>query len=84
MEKTGYTQPETCLAGSRYYLKSNQNGGCCQFSEVTFIGYRPHPGEVIVDGGEGPRVVHRLYLFQVGNQKPGEATNTEESGQEAR
>jgi hypothetical protein len=59
----GYTQPDTCLIGGRYYLKSCPNGNANRFSEVTFVGYRPHPGEVVVDDGSGPRVVHRLYLY---------------------
>jgi hypothetical protein len=59
-----YTQPDNCQAGCRYYLKSKHDGRGSQFSEVVFIGYRPHPGEIVVDDGMGPRVVHRLCLYQ--------------------
>lgn len=65
MNKTEYTQPETCLVGGIYYLKSSTNGKGNRFSEVRFVGYRPHPGEVVVDDGRGPRVVHRLFLYRV-------------------
>jgi len=64
MECPKYTQPGNCQTGCSYYLKANHGGGGSQFSEVVFIGYRPHPGEIIVDDGTGPQVVHRLYLYQ--------------------
>lgn len=64
MDRYEYRQPGTCQVGSRYLLRSKQNGSGQQFSEVVFVGYRPHPGEIVVDDGMGPRVVQRLYLYQ--------------------
>lgn len=63
MNEPAYTQPDTCLVGKRYYLKSSSLGKTRKYHEVTFIGYRPHPGEIVVDDGSGPRVVHRLFLY---------------------
>ena len=32
--------------------------------EVKFIGYCPHPAEVLVEDGNIRKVIHRIYLFQ--------------------
>lgn len=69
MDQLEYCQPESCRAGGRYLLKCASDGMGWEFREVTFIGYRPHPGEVVVDAGEGPRIVHRLLLFQRGEDR---------------
>jgi ABC-type siderophore export system fused ATPase/permease subunit len=64
MDRYEYWQPGTFQVGNRYFLISRQNGSGKQFTEVVFIGYRPHPGEIIVDDGTGPQVVHRHYLYR--------------------
>jgi hypothetical protein len=64
VENWKYIQPDKCLIGSKYYLWLSKNGNTGSFRKVTFIGYRPHPAEVIIDDGRGPRVIRRLDLFQ--------------------
>ncbi len=59
-----YIQPETCQEGGRYYYRHRANGKSAGFRKVKFIGYRPHPGEVIVDDGQRSVVIHRIDLYQ--------------------
>ena len=61
-----FTQPETCQTGQAYFLKIERNGSGPIYQPVSFLAYRPCPGEVLVHDGLKPRVVHRTYLYQKG------------------
>ena len=64
MGHSRYSQPESCRVGENYYGKIDQNGSGASYQPVRFLGYRPHPGEVLVHDGQRPRVIHRYYLYQ--------------------
>ena len=59
-----YFQPETFLVGGKYYLRKAKNGRGIEFQEVELIGYRPHPGELLVRDSAGSRKIYRLDLYQ--------------------
>lgn len=64
MEGKVYFQPETCVPGELYYIKVKENGSRTKYHSVKFIGYCPHPAEVIVRNNGRTKVVHRIYLYQ--------------------
>ncbi len=64
MSQSIFVRPEHCLEGESYYLRTRRSGAGDRYRQVRFISYRPHPAEVVVNDGEGPRVVHRLDVFQ--------------------
>ena len=59
-----YSQPETCSPDEQYYLLINKPDLSPVFRKVKFIGYRPHPAEVLIDDGNIKKVIHRLHLYQ--------------------
>jgi hypothetical protein len=59
-----YTQPQSCITGRRYFLKITHKETMATYQSVEFIGYRPHPAEVLVHDGIRARVIHRNDLFQ--------------------
>jgi hypothetical protein len=69
MEDNYYFQPETCVLGKHYYLMSKEPDSSTVFRKVIFIGYCPHPAEVLVKDGDKRKVIHRVYLFQKNNQE---------------
>ncbi len=73
MKKNSYYLPDSCLAGSEYYLKIKTNFGPPEFRRVIFLGYRPHPAEFMIREGNISRMVYRSDLFtcKVGKEKPG-------------
>ena len=64
MNRYRYYQPETCVPGKEYFLMIKKPDSSTVFREVKFIGYRPHPAEVLVEDGNIRKVVHRINLFQ--------------------
>ena len=63
MGQARYIQPESCSIGKYYYLQTTSNGNLPDYKKVRFIGYRPHPAEVLVQDGNRIRVIHRRALF---------------------
>ena len=63
MSQDHYTQPKSCQANGIYYLKISASNGKAEYKKVRFLGYRPHPAEVLVHDGRKPRVVHRRFLY---------------------
>lgn len=63
MEKGRYIHPDRCQLGRIYYIKISGSNGTTIFNKVTFLAYRPHPAEVLVQDGRGTRVVHRRFLY---------------------
>lgn len=62
-----YCQPETCVPGEQYYLLIKKSDLSAVFRKVKFIGYRPHPAEVLIEDRNIKKVIHRLNLYQKNN-----------------
>ncbi len=69
MDPENYVQPDTCILGKVYFIKTEDIDSTSKFRGVKFIGYRPHPAEVIVREGSGRKVIHRIYLLQKNGRK---------------
>jgi hypothetical protein len=63
MKKNGYYLPGSCRAGNEYFLRTKSNSEIPEFRRVIFLGYRPHPAEVIIREGNKSRMVYRSDLF---------------------
>lgn len=63
MKNNDYYLPDSCLAGCEYYLKIKSNSEVPEFKRVIFLGYRPHPAEVMIREGNRSRMVYRSDLF---------------------
>ena len=63
MEEKRYIQPKSCDKGKKYYIKVDGNGTDAQYKKVRFLGYRPHPAEVLIRDGDRIRVIHRSILY---------------------
>ena len=63
MSQDKFIQPESCTGEQRYYLKIAKNDRGSDFQEVRFIGYRPHPAEILIDDGHRVRMVHRYLIY---------------------
>jgi len=64
MENNGYYRPLSCHPGKEYFLKITTGSGAAHYEQVEFLGYRPHPGELVVRDGVKARVIYRVDLFQ--------------------
>jgi hypothetical protein len=64
MNKNGYSRPDSCRVGEQYYLKNTAKNGIARYERVEFLGYRPHPGELVVRDKVKTRVIYRIDLFQ--------------------
>ncbi len=64
MNRYRYNQPETCVPGEQYYLLIKRPDLSKEFRKVKFIGYRPHPAEVLIEDRNIKKVIHRINLFQ--------------------
>ena len=64
-----YFQPDTCIPGKLYYIKTKGLNSSNKFKSVIFVGYCPHPAEVIVRKGGRSKVIHRVYLLQKNGKK---------------
>jgi hypothetical protein len=63
MDPEGYYQPKSCEINQRYYLRVVKNGSEVNFQRVRFIGYCPHPAEILIHDGKRIKVVHRTFLY---------------------
>ena len=63
MSQETYIQPASCVKDQYYYLKVSGNGREAKYLVVRFVGYRPHPAEILIDDGNQIRMVHRSLLF---------------------
>jgi len=66
VEKNGYYHPASFENGKEYLLQIKNGSGKGEYKKVLFLGYRAHPGELIVRVGERSRKVYRVDLFQRG------------------
>ncbi len=69
MKQSSYYQPDTCIPGKQYYIKTKGPGSATQYKGVKFISYRPHPAEVLIREDNITRVIHRIYLLQKNGRK---------------
>jgi hypothetical protein len=69
MHHENYFQPDTCIPGKLYYIKVKYNGSTTNYESVKFVGYCPHPAEVIVRNDGKIKVIHRVYLLQKNGNK---------------
>jgi len=69
MRHDEYFQPDTCIPGKQYFIKTDDGKSTIRFLRVKFIEYRPHPAEVIIHDGSRIKVVHRKNLFQKNGRK---------------
>ena len=64
MDQKTYVQPATFHRKRTYYYLRSRNGSAPVYQPVTFLGYRPHPGELFIDDGKRTRVIHRRFLYR--------------------
>lgn len=64
MHTENYFQPDTCIPGKEYYIKIKDPDMTSKYKSVRFIGYCPHPAEIIIRDGIRTKVIHRIYLLQ--------------------
>ena len=69
MQPENYIQPDTCIPGEVYFIKTEDPDLKPKFIGVKFIDYCPHPAEVIVREGGRIKVIHRIYLLQKNSRK---------------
>lgn len=69
MQNEFYFQPDTCIPGKLYYVKVKDIDSTTNYMSVKFVGYCPHPAEVIVRKGDRIKVIHRVYLLQKNAKK---------------
>jgi hypothetical protein len=69
MEYENYFQPGTCIPGKHYYIKTKGLDSKTKVKSVVFVGYCPHPAEVIVRKDGRIKVIHRVYLLQKNGKK---------------
>ena len=63
MKNNGYCTPETCHEGREYFIKDKSVLQDDKYLQVEFLGYRPHPGEVVIKAQGKVRVIHRRLIF---------------------
>ena len=63
MGQSRYIQPKSCELNKTYYMKMGGNGTRVRYKKVRFLGYRPHPAEVLIHDGDRIRVIHRSILY---------------------
>ena len=63
MKNNGYCIPETCYEGKDYFIRDKSELKDSKYIPVEFLGYRPHPGEVVIKVLGKVRVIHRRLIF---------------------
>ncbi|MGB2963529.1 MAG: hypothetical protein WBB69_06040 [Anaerolineales bacterium] len=63
MKNNGYCIPETCHEGRDYFIRDKSVLQDGKYLKVEFLGYRPHPGEVVIKVQSKVRVIHRRLIF---------------------
>ena len=69
MNHENYFQPDTCIPGEQYYIKTKGHDLTTKVKRVIFVGYCPHPAEVVVRKDGRTKVIHRVYLLQKNGKK---------------
>ena len=64
MQNENYFQPDTCIPGKVYFIKTKNPDSTIKYRGVRFIGYCPHPAEVIIREGSRNKVIHRIILLE--------------------
>ena len=64
-----YFQPDTCIPGKLYYIKVNGIDSATIYKSVKFVGYCPHPAEVVIRKNGRNKVIHRVNLLQKNGRK---------------
>jgi hypothetical protein len=63
MKEYHYCRPKSYYKGSIYFIREVDQNGQISYKPVKFIGYRPHPGELIIRNNSKTIVIHRRWLF---------------------
>ena len=69
MQHGNYFQPDTCIPGKQYYIKTKGLDSTTKVKSVVFVGYCPHPAEVVVRKDGRSKVIHRVFLLQKNGNK---------------
>jgi len=69
MHRENYFQPDSCIPGKLYYIKTKHLDSATKVKSVIFVSYCPHPAEVIVRKDGIIKVIHRVYLLQKNGKK---------------
>jgi len=69
MHRENYFQPDICIPGKQYYIKTKGLDSTTKVKSVVFVGYCPHPAEVIVQKDGRSKVIHRVFLLQKNGNK---------------
>jgi len=69
MQHGNYFQPDTCIPGKQYYIKTKGLDSTAKVKSVVFVGYCPHPAEVVVRKDGRSKVIHRVFLLQKNGNK---------------
>ena len=64
MQTENYFQPDSCIPGKVYFIKTKYSDSTSEYKSVRFVGYCPHPAEVIIREGSRNKVIHRIYLLE--------------------
>ena len=64
MYHENYFQPDTCIPGKEYYIKTRGLDAKNKIQSVIFVAYCPHPAEVMVRSDGKNKVIHRVYMLQ--------------------
>jgi len=64
MYHENYFQPDTCIPGKEYYIKTIGLDAKIKVQSVVFVAYCPHPAEVIVRNDGKNKVIRRVYMLQ--------------------
>jgi len=64
MQPVNYFHPDTCIPGKQYFIKTKGLDSTINIKSVIFVGYCPHPAEIIVRQDGRNKVIHRVYLLQ--------------------
>ena len=69
MHRENYFQPDTCIPGKQYYIKTKGLDSVTKVKSVVFVDYCPHPAEVIVRKDGRAKVIRRVFLLQKNGNK---------------
>jgi len=62
MKTKGYYQPESYQKRLVYFAYDENNSTENKYKKVEFLGYRPHPGELLIKDNGVIKVIHRKLL----------------------
>ena len=69
MYHENFFQPDTCIPGKQYFIKTKGLDEKTKVQSVIFVAYCPHPAEIIVRKDGKIKVIHRKYMLQNNDKK---------------